>query len=126
MASRSAAPCMVSFRGHTAPEWVLDALRRGSVGAVCLFRYNFASLEQLRALNVSLMAAAAEGGFPPPIIGIDQEGGQLMAVTDGATELPGNMALGAVAAGCSIPTGRKPLAPPAWCSGWSSSRWAAT
>jgi beta-N-acetylhexosaminidase len=98
---------MVSFRGHTAPEWVLDALRRGSVGAVCLFRYNFASLEQLRALNVSLMAAAAEGGFPPPIIGIDQEGGQLMAVTDGATELPGNMALGAVAAGCPVPTGEE-------------------
>lgn len=105
MANSGAAPCMVSFRGHTAPDWVLDGLRRGSIGAVCLFRYNFASLVQLRALNVSLMAAAEEGGFPPPIIGIDQEGGQLMAVTDGATELPGNMALGAVAAGCSLPTG---------------------
>ncbi len=34
-------------------------------------------------------------GHPPPILGIDQEGGQLIPIRDGATELPGNMALGA-------------------------------
>src|SRR5690606_31256344 len=88
-------PCMISFRGLEAPEWVLGGLRSGHVGAVCLFNFNFASVEQLRRLNLSLMAAAAEGGHPPPIIGMDQEGGQLQAVSDGATELPGNMALGA-------------------------------
>lgn len=88
-------PAMISFRGLVAPEWVLNGLRNGKIGAICLFNYNFESLEQLRALNVSLMEAAAQGGFPPPIIGIDQEGGQLMAVATGATELPGNMALGA-------------------------------
>ena len=89
------APCMISFRGHEAPVWVLEGLRSGRIGAVCLFTFNFASAEQLRELNLSLMAAAAEGGHPPPIIGIDQEGGQLQAVSRGATELPGNMALGA-------------------------------
>lgn len=88
-------PCMISFRGHEAPEWVLEGLRSGAIGAVCLFNFNFANVEQLRRLNLSLMAAAAEGGHPPPIIGIDQEGGQLQAVSRGATELPGNMALGA-------------------------------
>lgn len=86
---------MVSFRGPTAPAWVLDGLRSGTIGAVCLFNYNFTTLTELRDLNLSLMAAAAAGGFPPPIIGIDQEGGQLMAVGHGATQLPGNMALGA-------------------------------
>ncbi len=88
-------PCMISFRGHEAPAWVLDGLREGRIGAVCLFNFNFVSVEQLRELNLALMAAAAEGGHPPPIIGIDQEGGQLQAVSRGATELPGNMALGA-------------------------------
>ncbi len=88
-------PCMISFRGLEAPAWVLSGLRSGKIGAVCLFNYNFGSAEQLRKLNQSLMAAAAEGGHPPPIIGIDQEGGQLMAVDKSATELPGNMALGA-------------------------------
>ncbi len=88
-------PSMISFRGLEAPEWVLAGLRSGAIGAVCLFNFNFGSVEQLRRLNLSLSAAAAEGGHPPPIIGIDQEGGQLQAVSQGATELPGNMALGA-------------------------------
>jgi beta-N-acetylhexosaminidase len=86
---------MISFRGFEAPAWVLDGIRNGSIPAVCLFAYNVSSPQQLRDLNLSLRAAAASGGQPPPIIGIDQEGGQLMAVTRGATELPGNMALGA-------------------------------
>lgn len=86
---------MVSFRGTTAPAWVLDGVRRGEIASFCLFAYNIESPAQLRALTLSLHQAAADGGNPPPLIGIDQEGGQLMAVTGGATELPGNMALGA-------------------------------
>src|SRR5690606_25268063 len=62
---------------------------------VCLFTYNFQDLIQFRALNESLLAAAKGGGQPPPLIGVDQEGGQLMAISGGATELPGNMAVGA-------------------------------
>lgn len=86
---------MFSFRGFTAPQDILDAVRNGVAGAFCLFAYNVESPVQLRALCQSLIDAAAEGGFPPPIIGIDQEGGQLMAVNGDATQLPGNMALGA-------------------------------
>ena len=87
---------MFSFDGLTAPEAILDGLRRGQVTSFCLFGgQNFESLPQLRALTESLYAAAASGGHPPPLIGIDQEGGQLIAVTGGTTELPGNMALGA-------------------------------
>ncbi len=87
--------CLVSFRGLEAPDWVLAALRDGRVPGVCLFAFNFASLGQFQALTRSLHEAAAEGGQLPPIVAIDQEGGQLMAVEGGATELPGNMALGA-------------------------------
>lgn len=86
---------MHSFRGFVAPPDVLEGVRRGEIGAFCLFAYNFESLTQLRELVSSLHEAAREGGQPPPLVGIDQEGGQLMAVTGGATELPGNLALGA-------------------------------
>lgn len=86
---------MHSFRGYTAPAAILDGVRRGEIASFCLFTYNFESLEQFRRLTESLYAAAAEGGLPPPILGIDQEGGQLIPIRDGATLLPGNMALGA-------------------------------
>ncbi len=86
---------MHSFRGTTVPQVILDKVRRGEIGSFCLFNYNVASVEQMRAFTESLYQAAREGNQLPPIIGIDQEGGQLMAITHGATELPGNMALGA-------------------------------
>ncbi len=86
---------MHSFRGYAPPTDVLDAVRRGYIGAFCLFAYNVESPTQLRQLTDSLRHAAHEGGQLPPILGIDQEGGQVIAVTGGATELPGNMALGA-------------------------------
>ncbi|HLU82175.1 MAG TPA: beta-N-acetylhexosaminidase [Trueperaceae bacterium] len=86
---------LISFRGYEAPAWVLRAVGDGRVPGVCLFSYNFRDLPQFRALNESLLDAARSGGQPPPLLGVDQEGGQLMAVTGGATELPGNLALGA-------------------------------
>ncbi len=86
---------MHSFRGFTPPPAVLEGVRRGEIAAFCLFAYNFESLAQFRDLTMRLHQAARDGGCPPPLIGTDQEGGQLMALTGGATELPGNMALGA-------------------------------
>lgn len=87
---------MHSFHGYTAPPAILDGVRRGEITAFCLFAHmNVESLAQVRALNEQLIEAARGGGLPPPLLGIDQEGGQLMAITGGATELPGNMALGA-------------------------------
>jgi len=87
---------MISFEGVTAPSVILEAVRRGQISSFCLFAdKNVHSLSQLRALTQSLHDAARAGGHPPPLIGIDQEGGQLIAITHGATELPGNMALGA-------------------------------
>ncbi len=87
--------CLVSFRGLEAPAWVLEAISDGRVPGVCLFAFNFRDLGQFQALTASLHEAAREGGQPAPLVAIDQEGGQLMAVAGGATELPGNMALGA-------------------------------
>jgi beta-N-acetylhexosaminidase len=86
---------MHSFQGTTVPPEILAEVRAGRIGAFCLFNFNVESPAQLRALTDSLTQAAHAGGHPAPIIGIDQEGGQLMAITRGTTPLPGNMALGA-------------------------------
>lgn len=87
---------MHSFIGTSAPPEILDGVRQGTISSFCYFRdWNVESPAQLRKLNAALVAAAHEGSQPPPLIGIDQEGGQLIAITKGATELPGNMALGA-------------------------------
>jgi len=87
---------MHSFDGHTAPQDVLAAVEQGVISSFCLFRHwNFDDLAQLRALTESIYRAAEWGGQLPPLLGIDQEGGQLIAIDGGATELPGNMALGA-------------------------------
>ncbi|HVU10008.1 MAG TPA: glycoside hydrolase family 3 N-terminal domain-containing protein [Phototrophicaceae bacterium] len=86
---------MHSFRGTTPPPEILAGVRRGAIAAFCLFNFNFETLAQFRRFNEQLYTAAAEGSLPPPIIGIDQEGGQLIPIRDGATILPGNMALGA-------------------------------
>ena len=87
---------MLSFEGLTAPQPILTAVQRGQVASFCLFgHYNGGSPAQVRALAESLIEAARAGRLPVPLIGLDQEGGQLMALTEGVTELPGNMALGA-------------------------------
>ncbi len=86
---------MHSFAGSAPPEDVLAAVRRGEVTGFWLFGSNLESPAQLRELTDTLRRAAQDGGQLPPLLAIDQEGGQLIAMTGGATELPGNMALGA-------------------------------
>src|SRR5450432_1081343 len=87
---------MHSFEGLSVPESILDGVRHGDIAAFCLFRgKNVSSPAQVRELTSSILNAAEVGGQFPPIIGIDQEGGQLIAICEGATELPGNMARGA-------------------------------
>lgn len=87
---------MLSFDGNIPPDDVLDSVRRGATAAFCLFGFkNGTTPEEIRAICERIEAAAREGGQLPPLIGIDQEGGQLMAISKGMTQLPGNMAIGA-------------------------------
>jgi beta-N-acetylhexosaminidase len=73
-----------------------EALRRYRPAGVTLFRsMNVESPAQVRALCRDLQRAAREAGLLPLLIAADQEGGQLMAVGEEVTQLPGNMALGA-------------------------------
>ncbi len=84
-----------SFNGYSVPDDILELVKQGEVVSFCIFKKNIHSPAQLRDIAESIHKAAREGGQLTPIIGIDQEGGQLMAVANNATEMPGNMALGA-------------------------------
>src|SRR5689334_15645481 len=62
------------------------------LGGVTLFARNIDSALQVSRLDAQLQTIAD----PVPLfISVDQEGGLVVRVTDGATILPGNMALGA-------------------------------
>lgn len=96
----SAAPgqkLMLAFHGKKAPSaGMIAALRDYRPAGVTLFRsLNIDHPAQVRQLTGRLQELAQELGLPPLLIATDQEGGQLMAVGEGVTLLPGNMALGA-------------------------------
>jgi beta-N-acetylhexosaminidase len=85
------------FGGETPPAEVLEAVRTGKSPGVALYRaLNVRSPGQVRDLTLALEAAAREGKLPPPLVCVDQEGGQLVGIGPGTTPFPGNLALGAV------------------------------
>src|SRR5512142_745828 len=88
---------MLAFHGKDRiPDDFLSALRTYKPAGITLFRsLNIDDPAQLRRLNELLQDAARDAGLPPLLIATDQEGGQLMAIGEGTTPLPGNMALGA-------------------------------
>ncbi|GGO07090.1 sugar hydrolase [Microbispora rosea subsp. aerata] len=86
----AAGALLISFRGTTAPDWVLRGLEDG-LGGVCLFGFNIADGEQVAALNARLREAGR------PVVSLDEEGGDVtrLAYHTGSA-YPGNAALGAV------------------------------
>jgi beta-N-acetylhexosaminidase len=72
---------VVSMDGHTPSASLLDRARRGRIGGVLIHSRNFSSAAQLRDITARLQQAAADGGQPPLLIAVDQEGGQVKAVS---------------------------------------------
>lgn len=66
---------VTAFPGTAPSGALLRRLRTGRLGGVVLFSENIASPAQLRALTHRIRSAAAQGGNPPPLIAVDQEGG---------------------------------------------------
>jgi beta-N-acetylhexosaminidase len=66
---------VVSLDGTRAPGYLLDALRDGRAAGAILFGGNAPSAASVRALTASLHRAARGG--PPPIVCLDQEGGEI-------------------------------------------------
>ena len=56
------------------PPDLLAAIREGRVAGVVTYGENFDDLDDVRRANRAFEAAAAEGGLPPPLLMIDQEG----------------------------------------------------
>ena len=87
---------MVGFEGTQANETIETYIRERFVGGVVLFSRNIQSPQQTAELTNELQQlASATARQIPLFIGIDQEGGWVIRLKDGATVLPGNMALGA-------------------------------
>ena len=87
---------MVGFEGTQANEAIETHIRERFVGGVVLFSRNIQSPKQTAELTNELQRLAGATAHQIPLfIGIDQEGGWVIRLRDGATVLPGNMALGA-------------------------------
>jgi len=87
---------ILAFEGTTPPLEILSLLSSQKVGGFTLFQpFNVKSPQQIQHLTTALQEAAKAAGEPPLLIAADQEGGQLLALGEGTTQFPGNMALGA-------------------------------
>lgn len=88
----------VGFAGEELPERYAAWIERTGLGGIILFTRNVKGQEQVRALNAAAQAAARRSRLGVPLaISIDQEGGTVVRMSEGAgfTHMPGNMALGA-------------------------------
>jgi beta-N-acetylhexosaminidase len=74
---------MVGMRGTAPDRALLGAVQRGEVGSVILFASNIVDRPQVTALTASLQRSAREGGNPPLLIAIDQEGGAIRRFVNG-------------------------------------------
>jgi beta-N-acetylhexosaminidase len=72
---------VVSMDGHTPSASLLDRARRGRIGGVLIHGWNFSSAAQLKSITAELQQAAADGGQPPLLIAVDQEGGQVKTIS---------------------------------------------
>jgi len=87
---------LLAFHGKEPSPEINDALKKYRPAGLTFFRsLNIDDPVQVRRLTDSLQRLARDQGLPPLLIATDQEGGQLMAIGEGTTSLPGNMALGA-------------------------------
>lgn len=81
---------------YSIPDHIQDLNRKGLLGGIIFFSgSNVEHIEQLRNLTGQIQALVTENPTGLPYFTtLDQEGGQLSALHQGATVFPGNMALG--------------------------------
>lgn len=71
---------VVRIDGTTPSSSLLARARGGRIGGVIVHRFNFDSNDGLGSLTSKLQHAAANGGQPPLLIALDQEGGSVKTV----------------------------------------------
>ncbi len=84
---------IIGIGGTRASSHISHWIRERHVGGVALFSRNIVDLEQTARFTRELQGLA--DGRVPVFIALDQEGGNVVRVKEGAMVLPGNMALGA-------------------------------
>jgi beta-N-acetylhexosaminidase len=84
---------MVGFYGSDIDAEVEELVRGHLVGGICLFKHNILSAEHVARLNDGLRRLLED--HVPPFLALDQEGGNVVRVSDQVVVLPSNMALGA-------------------------------
>ncbi|MFL5321846.1 MAG: beta-N-acetylhexosaminidase [Myxococcaceae bacterium] len=84
---------MVGFAGTEVDDDIRMLVRGREVGGVCMFKRNILNAEQITRLNDDVRELLADA--IPPFIAVDQEGGNVVRISEGMVVLPGNMALGA-------------------------------
>ncbi len=82
---------VIAFEGTTVTPAAAQMVRDYHVGGVILFQQNLQDAAQVRSLTAGLQAQAKV----PLLIGVDQEGGPVIRVTQGVTIFPSEMAIGA-------------------------------
>jgi beta-N-acetylhexosaminidase len=71
---------VITMTGLSPSPALLDRIRHGEVGGIALLGSNVSSSSQLLALTTKLQKAARQGGQPPMLIAIDQEGGEVKRI----------------------------------------------
>ncbi len=78
---------MLGFEGTTPPAELLQRIRLGRVGGVILFTSNIGGTAEVISLTRELQRAARQGGNPPLLVAIDQEGGGVRRFVSGPPSL---------------------------------------
>jgi len=71
---------LITMTGSRVSAALAGRVRRGEIGGVVLLARNITTRSALRRLTRKLQRAAAEGGQPPLLISVDQEGGSVRRV----------------------------------------------
>ena len=84
---------MFGFTGYEVNDFVKEMIREYKLGNIILFARNIKNIEQLHKLTQDLQKYALQEIGIPLYISIDQEGGMVTRIFNGATFFPGNMTL---------------------------------
>lgn len=86
---------IIGFDGYEFNDHLKNLIRKYKVANVILFARNIKSIEQLYNLCRKIHEEVRAATNTIPLISIDQEGGMVTRIMDGATFCPGSMTLGA-------------------------------
>jgi len=85
---------MVGFQTPEADDHIKDLITNKHIGNVILFDRNMQTPQQVKKLNASLQGLAQQSNALPLLIGVDQEGGDIVRMREHVTRIPSQQQLG--------------------------------